>query len=78
MSVAKTLYMAGKKKPKSDRHTSVDVVRVPAPIAAALREIAAEEFTTFTAQVVAACRVYLNRRGRTVRGRSDAAKPRNS
>lgn len=59
--------MADSKKSRTDRHTSTDMVRIPAPIAKALRQIAAEEYTTFTAQVVAACREYLSRRDRLPR-----------
>lgn len=51
------------KKPQY-RHKPSRMVRLPEAIAASLEQIAAEEFTTLTVQVIAACREYLTRRDR--------------
>ncbi len=51
----------------NDRHKPRHMVGIPKPIAAALKELADEDFNTIAEQVKIACREYLEKRGKAIK-----------
>jgi len=59
-----TLDAMASTNPKNDRHKPRRMVGIPEPLAAALEQLANEQFNSLTDQVKTACREYLDRQGR--------------
>jgi hypothetical protein len=62
--LTKLAHMGTKKPRPDDRHKPSRMVRIPEAMAAALEEVAAEQFNTLTEQVKVGLREYLERMGR--------------
>jgi hypothetical protein len=62
--MAATLEVMANKQQATDRHKPSKTVRLPMPLALALEELAEAEFNNLTDQVVIACRLYLESKGK--------------